>query len=208
MANGLRKMFTSICLKKTLRLSEKPPRAIREWLWVSIKYSTTLRHLFCTLCRSVSKQPASRAPHWGLVWLGSIFRCLLTPFLAVVSTELVITPLASGLLNAKLWLVNKGVCLDSFYRLGLLNFNASRDWETLQLQGRGGKPSCVREQPCHQLFACSSTDKTSFLTLSLLHASSFCIMYCIDSKFDVCNLRGLTCKGPSLDRHHGHLYYI
>lgn len=37
MVNDLWKMFISVYLKKTPRLSEKPPRAIREW--VSIKHS-------------------------------------------------------------------------------------------------------------------------------------------------------------------------
>lgn len=39
MVNDLRKMSISIYLKKTLRLSEKPPRANKEWLWVSRKHS-------------------------------------------------------------------------------------------------------------------------------------------------------------------------
>lgn len=68
---------------------------------------------------------APRVPSWGFVCLNSILRYLLSPFLVVVSTELVATPLASGPLNAKLCLVNTAVCLDTFYKLSLLKFNAA-----------------------------------------------------------------------------------
>lgn len=65
-------------------------------------------------CKSLSKQPVSRVQGRGLRSVLFLFSVLLTPFLAVVSDEPRITPLASGTLNAKLCLVNKAVCLDSF----------------------------------------------------------------------------------------------
>lgn len=86
------------------------------------------------------------------VCLGSISSLLLIPFLAVVSNELKITPLASGALNVKLCLVNKVVCLDSFYRLGSLNFNASSEGVC---QGRAEGGSWVVSADCSQLFTCN-----------------------------------------------------
>lgn len=101
------------------------------------------------------------------VCLGSIYRLSLTSFLAVVSTELQKTLLASGELNAKLCLVNKAVCLDSFCRLGSLNFNASSGEErgSLPGKGRGRKLGGVCKLCCSQLFTCNWTDKSAFLTL-------------------------------------------
>lgn len=60
----------------------------------------------------------------SFVCLNSILRCLLAPFLAVVSTEPMVSPLASGPLNTKLCLVNAAVCLDSFYKSSLLKCSA------------------------------------------------------------------------------------
>lgn len=61
----------------------------------------------------------------------------------MVATELNITPETSEALNAKLCLVNKTVCLDSFCRLGTLNFNASSEGDEGVCQGRAERGSCV-----------------------------------------------------------------
>lgn len=87
-------------------------------LWGNATAVKFLRLRFQTTCIQGTAPRSEVCP-------GSIFSLILTPVLAVVSTELEITPLASGALNAKLCLVNKAVCLDGFCRLGSLNFNAS-----------------------------------------------------------------------------------
>ncbi len=89
-------------------------------LWGNSTAVKLLRICFQTTCIQGTAQRFE-------VCLGFIFGLLLTSFLAVVSTELEITPLASRALNAKLCLVNEAVCLDSFCRLGSLNFNASSE---------------------------------------------------------------------------------
>lgn len=139
---------------KKYSLFQKPENS-SHWAWLCffVKHSQ-LDHpevalLQLNFCRSVSKQPVSRgAQRRGFrseVFLGlycSIYRHSLTSVLALVSTELEITLPASGALNAKLCLVNKAVCLDSFCRLGSLNFNAGSEGNEGVCQGRAKGGSC------------------------------------------------------------------
>lgn len=78
--------------------------------------------------------PGHRAEVWGLSWF------YLQSFTdSISSCGLHWTwdnPLASGALNAKLCLVNKVVCLDSFCRLSSLNFNARSEGNEVVCQWR------------------------------------------------------------------------
>lgn len=117
------------------------------------------------------------------VCLGSIFILLLTPFLAVVSTELKITPLASGALNAKLCLVNKAVCLDSFCRLGSLNFNASSEGNEGVCQWRAEGGSWVVSANCAAVNYLCVTELTKVPSShSVTHCSDLCVLYCMTEK--------------------------
>lgn len=114
-----------------------------------------------------------RPGYWGLVCLGSIFRPLLTPFVAVVATELVITPLPHRPLNAKLCPVNKVACLDRFYILASLNFHTS---------GEGHEGVCWGRK----LGACHA----NCTAVSYWHATELiptcCILYCMYWEFLCC----------------------
>ncbi|CAB1427415.1 unnamed protein product [Pleuronectes platessa] len=62
-----------------------------------------------------------------------------TPFLALVPTELEITPRASGVLTAKLCLVNEAVSLKRLGRPGSLNLNASGGGKRESARGGRGR---------------------------------------------------------------------
>lgn len=71
-------------------------------------------------CTCGSKQPVTGAKRHILPFRFTS-RYLLTPFQVPVSTELEITPPASRVLNAKLYLVNKAACFDRFFpQFGLI----------------------------------------------------------------------------------------
>ena len=151
--------------------SQQPTRP----LWGYVAAVKLLLTCFKTTCISTTQRR-------GLVWV--YFHPLLTPFLAVVSAELEITPPASGELNAKLCLVNKAVCLDSFCRLGPLNFNASSERNGVVCQWRAEGRSWVVSANCTAFSCLQATELTEAPSLhSVTHCTDLCVSYCMRWKF-------------------------
>lgn len=130
---------------------QQPPSTAGVWLWLFVKHSQTdhceATCLLLNCSRSVFKQPVLGEKRGGLrSCLASIFSLLLSPFWAVVSTELEITSVASEALNVKFCLINKAVSLDRFF--GLISFNGCSEGNEGVCQGRAEEGSRVMSANC------------------------------------------------------------